>query len=157
MGESYEVRVEEVEFARPGGTPLLARLYRPQGKGPFPGIVEVHGGAWTLNDRTTNEPIDRPLAASGAIVMAIDFRMPPVAQYPASIEDINLATRWLKAQAKALGVDAVGGLGTSSGGHQLMLSALRPADPRYGRLALPEAGDADASLAFIVLCWPVTD
>jgi len=157
MAESYEVRVEEVEFARIGGTPLLARLYRPEGTGPFPGVVEVHGGAWTLNDRTTNEPIDRPLSASGAIVMAIDFRMPPAAQYPASIEDINLATRWLKAHARELGVGRVGGLGTSSGGHQLMLSALRPSDPRYARLKLPEAGDADAALAFVVLCWPVTD
>jgi acetyl esterase/lipase len=157
MPETYEVRTEDVEFCRHGGKPLLARLYRPEGQGPFPGVVEVHGGAWTLNDRTTNEPIDRPLAASGAVVMAIDFRMPPAAPYPASIEDINLATRWLKAHAKELGVSRVGGLGTSSGGHQLMLSALRPVDRRYATLPLPSAGKADATLAFVVLCWPVVD
>jgi acetyl esterase/lipase len=157
MPETYEVRTEEVEFCRHGGKPLLARLYRPEGQGPFPGVVEVHGGAWTLNDRTTNEPIDRPLAASGAVVMAIDFRMPPAAPYPASIEDINLATRWLKAHAEELGVSRVGGLGTSSGGHQLMLSALRPEDRRYATLPLPGVGKEDASLAFVVLCWPVVD
>jgi acetyl esterase len=151
----YEVRTEDVEFARPGGKPLLARLYRPLGEGPFPGVVEVHGGAWTTNDRTTNEPIDRPLAASGVVVMAIDFRMPPAAQYPASIEDINLATRWLKANAAELGIRRVGGLGTSSGGHQLMVSALRPRERRYA--TLPLAGDHDASLEFVVLCWAVTD
>jgi acetyl esterase/lipase len=153
----HELRTEDIEFHRHGGRQLLARLYRPLGPGPFAGVVEVHGGAWTLNDRTTNEPIDRPLAASGAVVMAIDFRMPPEAQYPAALEDINLATRWLKAHAAELGVDRVGGLGTSSGGHQLMLSALRPRHPRYAGLPLPEAGGADASLAFVVLCWPVTD
>jgi acetyl esterase len=160
MAQSYEVRTEDVEFARGSGKPLLARLYRPQGTGPFPGVVEVHGGAWTMNDRTTNAPIDEPLAASGAVVMAIDFRMPPEAPYPASIADINLAVRWLKARAREYGIrpDLVGGLGTSSGGHQLMLSAMRPSDPRYASLPLAGAAPGlDARLAFIVLCWPISD
>ena len=42
----YDIKVEDVEYIRHGGTPLLARLYRPQGTGPFPIMVELHGGAW---------------------------------------------------------------------------------------------------------------
>ncbi len=155
---AYDVQIEDIEYLRHDGRPLLARFYRPRGTGPFPGIVEVHGGAWTLNDRMANVAIDEPLAKSGVVVMAIDFRMPPEAKYPASICDINYAVRWLKQHAREFGVrpELVGGLGTSSGGHQIMLSALRPRDPRYATLPLTGA-DLDASLAFIALCWPIAD
>jgi acetyl esterase len=120
--------------------------------------VEVEDIDWTLNDRMTNVAIDQPLARSGVVVMAIDFRMPPEAKYPASICDINFATRWFKQHAREFDVrpDMIGGLGTSSGGHQVMLSALRPRDPRYGGLPLAGAA-ADASLAFVVQCWPIND
>lgn len=155
---SYEVETADVEYRREGGKPLLARLYRPRGAGPFPGVVEVHGGAWTLNDRTTNAPIDLPLAQSGVVVLAVDFRMPPEARYPTSICDVNYAVRWLKHHARDFGVrpDQVGGLGTSSGGHQIALSALRPRDPDYSALPIPGAA-ADASLAFLALCWPISN
>jgi acetyl esterase len=156
---TFDVIAEDIEYRHRDGEPLLARLYRPRGPGPFPGVVEVHGGAWIGNDRLTNVAIHQPLAASGVVVMAIDFRMPPEAQYPASIADINFAVRWLKAQERELGVDPtrVGGVGTSSGGHQLMLSALRPRDPRYTALSMPDAPAFDASLAFVVLCWSILD
>ena len=88
------------------------------------------------------------LAKSGIVVLAIDFRMPPPHRYPASIADIHYATRWLKAHAGEFGSrrDLVGGLGTSSGAHQLLLSFLKPNDPRYAALPLPEAPGEDASL-----------
>jgi acetyl esterase len=159
MAPTYDVDVQDIEYARPDGIPLLARLYRPSGKGPFPGVVEVHGGAWTTNDRLTNEAIHRPLAESGVVVMAIDFRMPPMAQYPASIADINLAVRWLKAHAADYRVEPhlVGGVGTSSGGHQLALMAMRPRDPRYAALPLGRDAGVDARLAFMALCWSIVD
>jgi acetyl esterase len=68
--------------------------------------------------------------------------------------------RWLKTQATALGSrpDLVGAMGISSGGHQAMLIGMRPHDPRYVALPLPAAAPAvDASLRFVVLCWPVID
>ena len=159
MASPQNFSAEDVEYQRRDGKPLLARLYRPHGAGPFPGVIEVHGGAWTANDRLTNAPIHQALAADGAVVMAIDFRMPPEARYPASIQDINLAVRWLKAHARDFAVrpDRVGGLGTSSGGHQLMLSALRPRDPRYAALPLEGAPAVDAGLAFVALCWSIVD
>src|SRR5436190_2317607 len=136
----FEIEVRDLEYQRHGDAALLVRLYRPIGSGPFPTLVEVHGGAWASGDRLNNAPLNEALAKSGIVVLAIDFRMPPAHRYPASIADINLATRWLKANAAEFASrrELVGGLGTSSGAHQLLLSALRSADPRYA--ALPLAG-----------------
>ncbi|MBV8888236.1 MAG: alpha/beta hydrolase [Alphaproteobacteria bacterium] len=156
---SHEIETGDIEYRRDASGALLARLYRPRGPGPFPALIEVHGGAWNSGDRLNNAPLDEALAQSGIVVLAIDFRMPPASPYPASIADVNYATRWLKAHAEEFGSrrDLVGGLGTSSGGHQLLLSALKPRDPRYAELPLPEAGDLDASLPYLVLCWPISD
>jgi acetyl esterase/lipase len=157
--QKHEVDVEDLEYGRAGDTPLLARLYRPRGITGFPAIVDVHGGAWVTNDRLQNAAIDEVIAASGTAVLALDFRMAPASPYPASIADINLGIRWLKANAARLGGDPrrVGGLGTSSGGHQLWLNVLRPRDARYAALKLDGAGDVDASLGFVVVCWPISD
>jgi acetyl esterase/lipase len=152
-----EIRVEDVTyFTHPSGA-LLARLYRPKTGTPSAAIVSLHGGRWVQETRLTNAPIDQALAEDGALVMAIDIRMPPAARYPDCLADINVATRWLKAHAAEFGIDPrhVGGIGTSSGGHQMMLSALRPHDRRYDALAL--AGGQNASLAYVVLGWPVID
>jgi len=153
--QRYEVETRDLEY-RPG---LQARLYRPKGDGPFPALVEVHGGAWASGDRLNNAPLDIALAKSGIAVLAIDFSMPPAHRYPASIADIHYATRWLKAHAGEFGSrrDLVGGLGTSSGAHQLLLSFLKPNDPRYAALPLAEAPDENATLPWVVLCWPISD
>ena len=159
LTEKYEVIAEDIEYCRPDGTPLLARLYRPRGVTGFASIVEVHGGAWTGNDRLANAAIDQVIAAAGTAVLALDFRLAPASPYPASIADINLGIRWLKANIAKWGGDAsrIGGLGTSSGGHQLWLNVLRPRDPRYAAAKLAGAEDVDASLGFVVVCWPISD
>jgi acetyl esterase/lipase len=155
----YEVETRDLEYRREGSEPILARLYRPVGAGPFPAVVEVHGGAWAMGDRLNNAPLDEALAKSGIVVLAVDFRMPPKWRYPTSIADLNYATRWLKAHAGEFGSrrELVGGLGTSSGAHQLLLSALKPEDPRYATLPLAEAPSEDASLPYLALCWPISD
>ena len=159
QGSSSGVRIEDVEYQRQGGHALLARLYRPAGTGPYPAIVQVHGGAWVNKDRTDNDFIAKALAESGILVASIDFRMPPEAPYPASLADINLAVRWLKARARLYGSrpDWVGLFGTSSGGHQALLAAMRPADPRYAALPLAEAPQTDARVAFAISGWGVLD
>ena len=98
----YKVEMRDAEYQRIAGKPWLLRLYQPQGDGPFPAIVDVHGGAWHNGDRTNNAGVDEALAARGIVVAAVDFRQPPEAGYPASLCDINLATRWLKAHAREL-------------------------------------------------------
>ncbi len=152
----YEVDERDVEYQRQGDKPWLARIYQPRGAGPFPTIVDVHGGAWHNGDRTNNAGIDRALAARGIVVAAVDFRQPPEAGYPASICDVNLATRWLKAHAEEFkGTTTVGAFGNSSGGHQVVLSAMRPRHPAYSALALPDHPELDASLAYVIAGWPV--
>ena len=154
-----DVRIEDVEYQRQGGQALLARLYRPPGTGPFPALLQVHGGAWTSKDRTDNDFISRAFAESGILVASLDFRMPPEAPYPASIADINLGIRWLKARARTYGSrpDWVGVFGTSSGGHQALLAAMRPDNPDYAALPLPEAPQIDARVAFVASGWGVLD
>src|SRR5579863_4450722 len=99
----HEVEVEDVEYLRHGDTPLLARLFKPRGQGPFPILVELHGGAWCLGDRLHDTAINEQLARAGMVVAALDFRLPPAASYPGSLADINYAIRWLKARAASLG------------------------------------------------------
>jgi acetyl esterase len=150
------IHTKDLEYHRPAGTSLLARFYRPEGEGPFPAVLEVHGGAWTTGDRFNNIAIAEHLAARGIVVLSIEFRMPPTARYPETVADVNYGIRFLKANAQRFATrpPLVGGLGTSSGGHLLLLNALRPRDPRYAAHPLP---GADATLAFAVACWPVAD
>jgi acetyl esterase len=151
-----DFRADDVEYQRQNDQPLLARLYQPIGPGPFPAVLEVHGGAWVGGDRFNNVAIGEALAADGIVVLSIDFRMPPVARYPETVADVNFGIRFMKANAERFSTRAelVGGLGSSSGGHLLLLNALRPYDPRYTALPLPVT---DAKLAFAVACWPVAD
>ena len=119
-------------------------------------MLEVHGGAWTSGNRLNNVAIGEYLVTHDIVVLSVDFRMPPTVRYPQTIADVNFGIRFLKANAERFSTraDLVGGLGTSSGGHLLLLNALRPRDPRYA--AIPLAG-VDAGLACAVVCWPVAD
>jgi acetyl esterase/lipase len=154
----YEVDIEEVEYVRHGDRPLLARIFRPRGAGPFPAVVEAHGGAWCIGTRANNDTINTPIAREGIVVVALDFRMPPEASYPASVADVNYAIRWLKANAGRLRtrVDWVGAMGTSSGAHLAVLAALKPTDPRYAAIPAPPGAPAtDARVPYVVAMWPV--
>jgi len=154
---TFEVQSTDVAYRRDGDESWLARIYQPRGDGPFPALLEVHGGAWNRGDRLQNAPMVEALAASGLVVASIDFRLGTHSPYPASIADVNYATRWLKQHAGDFGAiaDGLGALGLSSGGHMVVLSAMRPRDPRY--TALPLDGDADASLAYVMSGWGVLD
>jgi acetyl esterase len=153
----YDFLVKDIVYQRAGGKERLARLYQPAGSGPFPAVLQVHGGAWNDKDRTDGQNTSLDLAEAGIVVLAIDFRNAGEAPYPASLQDINYGIRWLKAHAGEYGSSAgqVGAYGTSSGGHQALLAAIRPDDPRYRALPLADAPDMDAKLAFVVSGWGV--
>ena len=153
----YQITIEDIEYLRHGAKPLLARVHKPRGAGPFPMIVDLHGGAWCRGDRTEDKVINEPLAKSGVVVVALDFRMPPDASYPASVADIHYALRWCKARSSDFSSrpTMVGSMGISSGGHQAALLAMRPNDPRYAALPLSGAENVDATVRCAVLCWPV--
>jgi acetyl esterase len=154
---TYEFVVKDIVYRRDGDRKFLARLYQPAGTGPFPAVLQVHGGAWNGKNRTDGQNTSLNLCEAGIVVLAIDFRNAPEAPYPASLQDINYGIRWLKAHAGEFGSSAgqVGAYGTSSGGHQILLAAIRPEDPRYRALPLAEVPDLDAKLAFVVSGWGV--
>ncbi|MEO7133999.1 MAG: alpha/beta hydrolase [Vicinamibacterales bacterium] len=156
----FPIEVSELEFRRTAsGRVLMARVYRPLGAGPFPALLDLHGGAWNNKDRTANEPMDRAVAESGVLVVAIDLTLAPEAPYPAAVQDANYGVRWLKSKAAAWRGDptTLGVLGSSTGGHIAELLGMRPRDPRYNAIALPGASGIDATLTYIATRSPISD
>ena len=156
--KTAEFDVDDVEYLRHGDKPLLARVFKPRGEGPFPALVECHGGAWCLSDRFSEKLRHEAMAKAGIVSIALDFRSGNEAPYPASVQDINYAVRWAKSRARELKTrsDLVGISGQSSGGHLAMLVAMRPHDPRYAAIPLPAGSSAqDASVRCVVMSWPV--
>ena len=79
----FEVDVRDVEYQSLAGKPWLARIYQPKGTGPFPTIVDMHGGAWHNGDRTMIAGIDRALVAKGVLDICRHttvYQAPPVSQ-----------------------------------------------------------------------------
>jgi acetyl esterase/lipase len=157
---TFEITVNDVEFRRnAAGRQLMARVYQPKGRGPFPVILDLHGGAWNAKDRKAEEPMDRALAASGALVVAIDLTLAPEAPYPACVQDANYGVRWLKSKAASWNGDGsrIGIYGSSSGGHVAELLAMRPRDPRYNAIPLTGAPGPDATVAYVAMRSPVSN
>jgi acetyl esterase len=156
--KTTEFDVSDVEYLRHGSKPLLARVYKPREEGPFPALVECHGGAWCMSDRLTEHLRHEYMALHGIVSIALDFRSGNEDPYPASVQDINYAVRWAKQNARELKTrpELIGISGQSSGGHLAMLVAMRPRDPRYAAIALPAGAAAhDASVRCVVMSWPV--
>ena len=163
----YEVEEFDVPFARPGGSELLARIYRPHGEpaGPLAALLDVHGGAWTRLDRTIGAPHDRALAACGLVIVAVDFRQGPSHRYPDASADVAAGVRWVRANAGRLGVDPqrIGLLGSSSGGQLALLVAIRPGAPEHigtpiiGPDGSIDESPRDDSVAFVLALYPVAD
>lgn len=156
---TYQVRIYDVVYRQDEEGIWQARIYQPTGTGPFPALLDVHGGAWSRGSYTDNAYLDQALAASGLLVAAIGLRQAPQYPYPAQVVDVNYGTRWLKTHAYNFNGDGsrIGALGTSSGGHALLLSAMRPTEPRYMAHKSYEPEPVDATLAYVIAGWPVLD
>lgn len=152
------VTEEDISYRTIDGLELLGCLYRPEGDGPFPYVVDVHGGAWRNGDRMNNQVIHQQFAAAGVGVFALDFRLSTQAPYPAPVQDTNYGVRWFKKNAASIGANAsiIGGLGSSSGGQQMGLVALQPNEPTYV-VDEPSLEGTDARIDFFIGCWPILD
>jgi len=157
---TFELKVSEVELRRTdAGRQLMARVYQPQGVGPFPTVLDLHGGAWRRKDRLAEEPMDRAIAASGVLVVAIDLRLSEEAPYPASVQDASYGVRWLKSKAAGWNGETsrLGVYGSSSGGHVAQLLAMRPRDARYNAIPLAAAPSLDSTVSYVATRSPISD
>ncbi len=156
--ESVAFNTRDGDYLQVDGKTFQATIYQPDGPGPFPAILVVHGGAWVREDvrRDEHTLMDKALAAMGMVVVAIDFRQSPQHHYPDSVADVNFAIRWLRANASKFNASPriIGVFGSSSGGHLVLLNGMRPSDPRYA--ALPLAG-VSASPDYIIVVYPISD
>jgi len=155
----FEIKVWDIDFRRNSKRMLKARIWQPQGAGPFPILLDLHGGAWNDKDRFANVPMAENVASSGVVVVAVDLTLAPEAPYPASLQDANYAVRWLKAKAAEWKADAstLGVLGSSTGGYVAELLGMRPRDPRYNAHPLPEAPKVDATVNYVIARSPISD
>jgi acetyl esterase len=156
----FDFSIFEEPFRRTAkGRQLMARVYQPKGSGPFPVLLDLHGGAWNNKDRFANETMARAVAASGVLVVSIDMTLAPEAPYPASVQDANYGVRWLKWKAPGWRGDpsTVGILGSSTGGHMGELVGMKPRDPKYSAIPLPEAPNVDATVAYFAARSPISD
>lgn len=145
-------KVEDKVIKGGDAQPLTLRVYTPEGTGPFAAIVWIRGGSFT---RTTIDQMDpiRRLAAkmTGCVVVAVDQRLSPEAQYPAPLNDADAAAQWTFAHAAEIDVDPkrIGVAGESSGGNIAAALAVRARDRGFPRFAfqLLFAPLTDASLS----------
>ena len=156
----FAIAVREEPFRRTAkGRQLMARIYQPKGPGPFPALLDLHGGAWNNKDRFANETMARAVATSGVLVVSVDMTLAGEAPYPASVQDANYGVRWLKWKAPGWHGDpsTVGILGSSTGGHMGELVGMKPRDPQYSAIPLSEAPKLDASVAYVAARSPISD
>ncbi|MGQ0503320.1 MAG: alpha/beta hydrolase [Panacagrimonas sp.] len=119
--------------------PLPARVYTPDGKGPFPVIVYFHGGGWVIADKAVYDGGARGLAkAANAVVVSVDYRRAPEAKFPAAWDDALAAYKWVAANAKEVQGDAarLALAGESAGGNLAIATAIAARD---SGIALPKA------------------
>ena len=126
--------VEPLTIPSPAGS-IPARIYTPTRlrklNGLAPGLVFFHGGGWVIGDLDSHDVVCRKLADEGQlIVIAVDYRLAPEHKFPAGVEDVVTATKWIADNARQLGIDAlrlsVGG--DSAGGNLAAVVAISARD-----------------------------
>ena len=140
-------KVEDRRIPGPAGE-IPVRIYTPAGAAPKGALVYFHGGGWVIGDIATHDDLCRSLAkGGGCVVVSVDYRLAPEHKFPAAPDDCYAATKWVAANAAALGVDAkriaVGG--DSAGGNLAAVVA---------QMARDKGGPA---IAFQLLYYPATD
>ena len=144
-----DIVVSPAEWPRP----LFADLYRPEGSGPFPGVLLIHGGAWKSGDRAQVEGLAERIAARGYFVVNTTYRLVPEFTFPAQLLDVQQALRWMHDVGPSWHIDPerIGTFGYSAGGHLAALAGHAADDPALGdprtRVRAIVAGGTPADLS----------
>lgn len=145
-GENAIMARANVIYGRADGKPLRLDLCRPAGRGPFAGAILVHGGGWAGGDKERDpRPLLAPLTSAGIAWFTINYRLAPQYRFPAALQDVYTAIRWVKAHAADYDVDPqrLALIGESAGGYLVEMAAMEgPPDTRVAAV-VPFFGPAD--------------
>ena len=125
---------------------LRADLYVPQGKGPYPGVVVIHGGAWYIGTRAQLAGAAKRLAMHGMTAVAISYRLAPQHKFPAQVEDCKEAVRWMRENSQQWKIDPerIGAFGYSAGAQ--LATLLGTTDARDGLEGRPDSSSPSTRL-----------
>ncbi len=121
MGMGTETIQENIVYAKINGNDLHLDIYEPAGIGnqPRPAIILIHGGAWSAFDKSTMRGMGAFLSRSGFVAFAVDYRLFQGGEnrWPAQLDDVQRAVRWVRANASKYNVDPdhIGAFGHSAG------------------------------------------
>lgn len=145
--------VRDVTFT-PDGWPqqLRADVYVPRGDGAWPGVLLIHGGGWSSGDREQVQGIAERLAKRGFVAFNTTYRLAPQYRFPAALEDVQLALRFMQDNAAQFRMrpERIGAFGYSAGAHlAAMLGTLSPGDALFAepRVAAVVAGGTPSDLS----------
>ena len=152
----YGEMVPDVTYCTMDNLPQKADLYFPDSGGPWPALLYVHGGSWMHGDKSEALMFARGLAAQGYLVASINYRLYPEGKFPAMIEDVKCAVRWLRARASDYNLDPnhIAAIGPSAGGHLVSLLGTSDQSTRWD---VGEYMDQSSRVQAVIAMAPVTD
>ncbi|MGQ0620003.1 MAG: alpha/beta hydrolase [Panacagrimonas sp.] len=135
VSTKFEVRRDVLISPDDWPQKLLADVYVPEGAGPWPGVLVIHGGGWYTGDREQVEGIAERLARRGFVAVNTTYRFAPRYRFPAQLEDVQQAMRWMQAHGGEYRMrpERFGVFGYSAGAHlAALLGTLSPGDALAG-------------------------
>lgn len=124
---------ENLVYGKGNGRDLKLDLYLPEGEGPFPAVLTVHGGGWTGGAKEAFRSMAQQLAARGFVAATVEYRLATESPFPGAVEDCKAAVRWMRANAETYRIDPdrVGAVGGSAGGHLVGMVATTANPPQF--------------------------
>lgn len=124
----------DIPYTFQGGEDISLDAYLPEAEGPHPAIVWIHGGRWAAGDKSQDADLIEALASEGFAVFSVNYRLVKEAPYPAAVEDVQEAVRWVRDNAEEYDVDPerIGAIGVSAGAHLAGLLATLDEGPLSG-------------------------